>query len=483
MQIPVLNESQKKQLRLQVESEIYRRSFYEFFIAASHILYPNVEWQYPPFYKYICDLLQEAVENNINGIEKKHDFIFNLPFRAGKSILLSQIFPVWCWIKNPAMAIMQVSHSETLAIKHSHASKMLLESEWFLSLFPELTIRRDTSAKANFMNEAGGKRISFGIQSGIIGEGCNIQIIDDINNPADSQAVTQGINEIYTDTLYSRLNNPSIDFRIILQQRISATDICQYLLDTNPNKYFHVCLPVKVTNYISPVQAIDFYQDGLLWKDRFTEKVILDFQQTLGSRAFAGQLMQKPVAEEGNIFKRAWIKSITLDEWRKLTNNEANIDWNLYIDTAYTAKAKDNDASAAILACQFNNNVYVKKAWKWWLEFPELVAKLKELKVKYNVRMLYIEAKASGLSIKQQLSREGFDCADLTPKDKDKVARANAVSPKVEGGHLWFIEDTWNEMVLSELTGFPFGADDLTDVVVYSIDNLLNKSTFNYSML
>ena len=269
----------------------------------------------------------------------------------------------------------------------------------------------------------------------------------------------------------------------ILQQRISATDICQYLLDTNPNKYFHVCLPVKVTNYISPVQAIDFYQDGLLWKDRFTEKVILDFQQTLGSRAFAGQLMQKPVAEEGNIFKRAWIKSITLDEWRKLTNNEANIDWNLYIDTAYTAKAKDNDASAAILACQFNNNVYVKKAWKWWLEFPELVAKLKELKVKYNVRMLYIEAKASGLSIKQQLSREGFDCADLTPKDKDKVARANAVSPKVEGGHLWFIEDTWNEMVLSELTGFPFGADDLTDVTVYSIDNLLNKSTFNYSML
>jgi len=53
----------------------------------------------------------------------------------------------------------------------------------------------------------------------------------------------------------------------------------------------------------------------------------------------------------------------------------------------------------------------------------------------------------------------------------------------VEGGHLWFIEDTWNEMVLSELTGFPFGADDLTDVTVYSIDNLLNKSTFNYSML
>ena len=38
-------------------------------------------------------------------------------------------------------------------------------------------------------------------------------------------------------------------------------------------------------------------------------------------------------------------------------------------------------------------------------------------------------------------------------------------------------------MVMQELTSFPFGHDDLTDVVVYSIDNLLNKSGFNYSML
>lgn len=480
MQIPVLNESQKKQLRLQVESEIYRRSFYEFFIAASHILYPNVEWQYPPFYKYICDLLQEAVENNINGIEKKHDFIFNLPFRAGKSILLSQIFPVWCWIKNPAMAIMQVSHSETLAIKHSHASKMLLESEWFLSLFPELTIRRDTSAKANFMNEAGGKRISFGIQSGIIGEGCNIQIIDDINNPADSQAVTQGINEIYTDTLYSRLNNPSIDFRIILQQRISATDICQYLLDTNPNKYFHVCLPVKVTNYISPVQAIDFYQDGLLWKDRFTEKVILDFQQTLGSRAFAGQLMQKPVAEEGGILKRTWFKKITKEEWQKLTDKQS-IEWYGFVDTAYGGK-QTNDATAIIIACKFNNQMYIIKVLNVWLEFPQLISKLKELQKQFNLRIIYVESKASGLSIIQQLRNDGFNVATLTA-DKDKIARANAIAPILEGGRITIIEDMWNEMFLSQIASFPFAHDDMVDAFVYGVDKLLSKESFNYALL
>jgi len=479
--LPKLNEIQKQQLRLTIEAEIYKRSFYEFFVASSRILYPQVDWQYPEFYKYICDLLQAEVERIIRKEEKQQDYIFNLPFRAGKSILLSQIFPVWCWIKDSSLSIMQVSHSETLAIKHSHASKMLIESEWFKGLFPDIILRVDTHAKANYMNQQGGKRISFGINSGIIGEGCNVMIIDDINNPADSQAVTQGINETFSDTLYSRLNNPSIDFRIILQQRVSQNDICQFLMDTNPHKYFHVCLPVRFANHINPPECIEFYHNRLLWQERFTEKVILDFQQTLGSRAFAGQLMQKPVAEEGNIIKRAWIKTITLDDFKKLTGNQVTI--NAYVDTAYTAKAKDNDASAVILACVFNNNVYVVKAWQFWLEFPELVKQLKQIKKDYNVRMLYIESKASGLSVKQQLQRDGLDVQDLSPKDKDKVTRANAVTPAIEGGHLWFVQDNWNEMVLQQLTSFPYSHDDLTDCVVYSIDNLLNKSSFNYSLL
>jgi predicted phage terminase large subunit-like protein len=155
----------------------------------------------------------------------------------------------------------------------------------------------------------------------------------------------------------------------------------------------------------------------------------------------------------------------------------------MYIDTAYTSKSKDNDASAIIVAGKYMNSVYIKKAFKFWLEFPELIKKLKEIQKQYNIRILFIENKASGLSIKQQLSREGFNCADLSPKDKDKVTRCNAVTPSIEGGHLWFIQDNWNEMVMQELTSFPYGHDDLTDVVVYSIDNLLNKSTFNYSIL
>ena len=480
MQLPKLNEAQKAQLRKEVEAEIYKRSFYEFFVAASKILYPNVEWQYPPFYKYICDLLQEAVERLIAGEEKKHDFIFNLPFRAGKSILLSQIFPVWCWIKKPSMAIMQVSHSETLAIKHSHASKMLIESEWFLSLFPDLTLRVDTKSKANFMNGEGGKRVSFGVQSGIIGEGCNIMIVDDINNPKDSIAVTQSINEVFTDTLYSRLNNPSIDFRIILQQRVASNDICGYLMDTNPNKYFHICLPVRITNDINPPECVEFYENGLLWKDRFSEKIILDFQQTLGSRAFAGQLLQRPLLEEGGILKRTWFKKITLDEFKKLTDKQT-IEWYAFVDTAYGGK-QTNDATAIVIACKFNNQMYIIKVYNVWLEFPQLISKLKEIQKEFGLRIIYVESKASGLSIIQQLRNDGFNVSTLTA-DKDKIARANAAAPILEGGRVTIIEDNWNEMFLSQVASFPFAHDDMTDAFVYGVDKLLTNESFNYAMI
>lgn len=480
MQLPKLNEAEKKQLRIQIESEIYRRSLYEFYVAASKILYPNVDWQYPPFIKYLCDLFQSEVERIIRKEEKQHDIILNMPFRSGKSILLSQILPVWCFIKKSGSIVMQISHSELLAVKHSHASKMLIESEWFQTRFPEIKIRQDTSAKANYMLEDGSKRISFGCTSGIIGEGFNmLQIVDDINSPNDSQTVTQGINDIYANTLYSRISDFNAT-RIILQQRVASNDICGYLLETNPDKYLHVCLPVRVSPNISPIECIDLYHNGLLWEDRFNDKVIQDFQQTLGSRNFSQQMMQTAVSAEGNIFKLKWLQKISLKDFLEMTDGKYTVD--AFIDTAYTSKAKDRDASAIILSTSFNNNVYILKAWKVWKEFPELVQMLKDIQKDYAVRMLYIEAKASGLSIKQQLQREGFDCADLTPKDKDKVARANAVAPKVEGGHLWLVEDNWNSMVETDLAGFPLNGRDITDVVVYSIDTLLNKSNFNYAL-
>jgi predicted phage terminase large subunit-like protein len=471
--LPVLNEAQKKELYISIEAEIFRRSFYEFFIAATKILYPQIEWQYPPFIKWLCNIFQNEVERIQKKEEKKFDIILNMPFRSGKSILCSQILPVWCYIRDNSAVIMQISHSELLAVKHSHVSKLLIESEWFKERFKDIRIRHDTSAKANYMLETGGKRISFGITSGIIGEGFNfLQIVDDINNPNDSQAITQNINEVYANTLYSRISDFNAT-RIILQQRTATNDICGYLLDTNPDKYMHICLPVMLNNNINPPEVIELYEDGLLWKDRFSEKVILDFKQTLGSRNFSQQMMQLAIIEEGNILKRIWFKKIKLFEFQKLTEKQ-NIEWYAFIDTAYGKKQQEGDASAVVIACKFNNQMFILKVYNLFLEFPMLIKKLKEIQKEFNIKLIYVETKASGLSVIQQLRSDGFNVSTLTA-EKDKVARANAIAPILEGGRIYIIEDNWNEMFLSQVAAFPFTHDDMTDAFVYGVDKLLVK--------
>lgn len=460
---------QKELLKLKIKAELYKKSFYEFFKASSKILYPSVDWDYNWHFKYICDILQKETDRIVNKQKKDKDLIINLPFRSGKSILISQIYPVWAWIVDPSLILMQISHSEILAVKHSHFSKMLLESNWFKSLYPEFKLRIDTQAKNNYMTNKGGKRISFGINSSIIGEGCNVQILDDLNNPNDGKEVTQKINETYTDTLYSRLNNPQIDLRIILQQRVDGNDICGYLLNKNPDKYNHICIPARVYKNINPSELEAYYINGLFWPERFNDSVLSDFQTTLGSRAFSGQLMQTPAIESDSTIKPEWlIPTLYKLEHSKLVKH-------YFLDSAYGGSNADFNA---LLECYtYSNNLYITNVWRNKFEFPELIKFIKDTIISNNQTKLYIEGKASGKSIIQQLKAStSLNIVELQVKDS-KLVRLTSIAPTVEAGRVFIYDGSWNKDFIDEITNDYGINDDMRDVFVYAVETLLIKNS------
>lgn len=469
-----LSELNEKQLLKLLESELCKRSLYEFFKASSVILYPNVAWNYNWHFKYICDLLQMEVERIIAKEVKDKDYVVNLPFRSGKSILISIIFPVWCWIKDPSMSIITVSATDNLATKFSHQSKILIDSEWFQERFGSIfQLRLDTHAKGNYMNSSGGRRESFGINSGIIGSGCDIMLLDDIQSPDNVSAVgLKNTIESYTDVLYSRLNNPEISLRICLQQRVHQNDISGYLMRTNPDKYRHICIPAILTPDLSPKELAVNYIDKLFWKERFSNKVLDDFKATMRPAPFAGQLMQRPVPEEGDLIKRAWFGRMKQSQALSL-----NLEWHLILDTAYTDKLK-NDPTGMLIVAKHNNTIIIRKAFRKWLQFNELLDEIKELQKSYNVKRIYIEGKASGISIIQELKRATkYNVTTLTPKDKDKVTRVTASQPALESMRVILIEDDWNDTFLDECASFPYDVhDDLVDCLTYAVDEFLNKS-------
>jgi len=472
MTIEGLNETELLQ---RLESELGKRSLFEFFKMATKVLYPAVQWEYNWHFKYISDLLQAEVQRIVDKQPKDKDFIINLPFRSGKSILISIIFPVWCWIKDPTLNIIVVSATDALATKFSHTSKILIDSQWFQEHWGAVfQIRTDQHAKGSYMSTSGGRRESFGINSGIIGSGCDIMLLDDIQSPDNVTPVgLKNTIESYTDVLYSRLNNPNISLRICLQQRVHENDISGYLMRTNKEKYYHICIPAILSQDLHPADLAFNYIDKLFWNTRFSQKVMDDFKSTMRPAPYAGQLLQRPVPEEGDLIKRAWFQSMRQSEILGL-----NIQWNLVIDTAYTSKTS-NDPSGFIVVGKYNNKLIILKAQRKWLQFHELITEIQELQKVYKIHKIYVEEKASGISIFQELQRlTRYNILKLNPKSKDKVERVMAIQPSLESQRVILVQDdSWNETFLSECASFPFSVhDDLVDCLSYSVEEFLNKS-------
>lgn len=472
MNVEALNE---KELLLVLETELYRRSLYEFFKAAVVVLYPSVNWDFNWHFKYISELLQLEVERIINKQPKDKDFIVNLPFRSGKSILISIIFPVWVWLKQPSLNIITVSATDFLAQKFSHQSLILIQSEWFTSHFGAIVeIRKDTQAKGNFMTTAGGRRESFGINAGIIGSGCDIMLLDDIQSPDNVSPVgLKNTIESYTDVIYSRLNDPNISIRILLQQRVHENDISGYLMRTNPQKYYHICIPAILTPDLHPVGLALNYVDKLFWHTRFNQKVMDDFKATMRPAPYSGQLMQRPVPEEGLLIKRDWFV------FKKLSEVLAyNIQWNLVLDSATSSKTS-NDPSGFMLVGRYGNSIVIRKVARKWLQFNELLTEIREWKKVYGFHKVYVEEKSSGIQIVQELKRATqWNVLSLHDKGKDKIQRVMAIQPVLESKRVILVEDdTWNDMFLSECSAFPYSVhDDLVDCLSYATSEFLQQS-------
>jgi predicted phage terminase large subunit-like protein len=473
MQITELNE---KQLLVTLEAELGKRSLYEFFKMATGILYPSVKWDYNWHFQYIAGLLQAEVQRIIDGQPKDRDFIINLPFRSGKSILISIIFPVWIHIKQASLSIISVSATDALATKFTHQSKILIESEWFQQRWGNLfQIRFDQHAKGNYMNNSGGRRESFGINSGIIGSGSDIMLLDDIQSPDNVSAIgLKNTIESFTDVLYSRLNNPDVSIRICLQQRVHENDISGYLMRTNPLKYYHICIPAILSQDLHPSDLAIHYIDKLFWQSRFSQKVMEDFRTTMRPAPYAGQLLQRPVPEEGDMIRRSWFTYMKLSEVLPL-----NLQWQLVLDSAFTKKTT-NDPSGWLIVAKHGNNLIIRHAGRGWLEFNDLIEKIKELRQQFGWQKVWVEMKASGPSITQELKRlTNYSVMELHPKSKDKIERVKSAQPSLSAKRVILVQDDsgWQEMLLSECASFPFSVhDDLVDCLSYSVMQFLNQA-------
>lgn len=449
-------------------------SYYNFFLEAFKVLEPQTPFVSNWHIKFLCQVLQSETYRILANKPSKGDLIINVPFRTGKSYITTIIYPVWSWIINPHMGFLTVSYSSALSTEHARKSRQLIQSDWFQENFGHIfEMTGDQNVKSNYENDKGGKRFATSTTATATGTGGDVIILDDPLNPkeASSEIERQRANTAYSETFYSRTKNPHTAIRIIVMQRLHEEDVSGYLL--KKNGYRHICIPGELTDNVKPERLRDKYKDGLFWSERFTQKLLNTFKEELGSTGYAGQILQQPAPPSGNIFKKHWFETVP--------SAPQNATWHVKIDPAYTSK-NENDPTAILCYAWIDNFLYIRNVETVRLEFPQLITFIKTYAVNQGLTSqskIYIEPKASGKSIVQQIRGEtGLNVLEDTVPEKDKVARAHNVSAKVEAGRVKLISGGWNDRFLSEITQFPYAKhDDQVDVMVMAL-NENQKSNF-----
>ena len=474
------------------EARRAEQSLYEFVIQAWPSMEPGVPFVPSWHIKIICEHLEAITSGEIRRL------LINIPPRHSKSTIVSVAFPCWEWLRRPQEKYLCASYSGTLAMRDNVKARRLVTSPWYQERWGGLfKLSSDVNQKQRFENDKTGYRIATSVGGTATGEGGSRLILDDAISTQDAQsdAVRNSTLEWLDMAWSTRLNNPKTDAMIEVAQRCHQSDPSGHRL--KQGGWEHVCIPAE---YDGIVRKNNVFVEGydprdkvgqLICPDRFGKKELEDLKKQLGEYGTSGQLQQRPAPAGGGILKTKHFQLWPYDKELPV------FDFVLQsLDAAYTANTT-NDPSAFGAYGVFTHNgrrgAMLLDCWADHLTFPDLRSKLVEewhaVYGKSSSRKgkkpdaFLIEAKASGLSMIQDLRQANIPAIPYNPGNADKVNRAHQVAPVLELDCLWIPESgkepgkpvTWARGFLKELEVFPNGerddqVDQLTQAIIYLRD-------------
>lgn len=465
-----------KELLTAIERDACKKDFFEFVQSFWSVVIkeePCYNWHIP----FLCKELQELSKYIVAREKKPYDLIINIPPGTTKSTIVTIMFPAWLWTIDPTLRIITNSYSSDLSTEHAVKSRDIILSDKYKRLFPEVVIRRDKSGKESYENTQTGARYTTSTGGTITGKHAHVIINDDPLNPKQAASDTQRLtaNE-HTKTLSSRKIDKSKTPTITIMQRLHESDVTGYLLAKKGESIRHICLPAESTGNVQPETLRENYVDGLLDPMRLSREVLNEAVVDLGSRGYAGQYGQSPVADGGNIIKKDWFPTISRSDFYQLQSIEPIV---FFGDTAFTDKKKENDPSGFISTCKIGQSIYITGAIKVWKKFPDLIRflpKWVEANGYTNQSTIRIEPKANGKSVVDELrDKTRLNVTETPTPTGSKKERLEVASPTIECGRVYLVIDHWNEDFVDEICGFPNkDHDEYVDLIGYAIDYHLN---------
>lgn len=200
---------------------------------------------------------------------------------------------------------------------------------------------------------------------------------------------------------------------------------------------------------------------------------LLRAKGNMTGKAWSALYQQSPYEDEGGILPRG--------QWRKWKQDKPPV-CEYVLQTYDTAFEEEevNDYSARTTWGVFKRpedgkySCILLERLKKRMSFPELRENAYDSYREYEPDRVFIEKKASGHSLIQELRRKSVPVSPVKVKDS-KIARAHASSIVLEQGCVYYMDRPWVEEVIQECAEFPNGQhDDLTDTCTMAW-NLLRR--------
>lgn len=481
------------------------RDAQENFESFVKLIYPD--WELADFQRELIDTL-DKLEKDTLGV---NNVLITMPPRHAKSTFGTVLFPSYFMARNPQRYIMSCSYNAQLATDFGRQVRAVVENNSINQAFPDFSLSKESRAADVWRTEVGGAYFAVGVGGTTSGRPANLLLVDDpIKSREDAESMTQRNKtwNYYTSALATRLQpegGGAPPKQIVILTRWHPDDLAGRIMETEDwkeGRWKHVNFPaIKTTpgkkkisrrmlaeddpRYVTPEEyrslspakrnVSDGNVEEPLWPERFPIED-LKRRERLNPREFASLYQQQPYIEGGNLIKTEWWRSYPADlRPQKFTSLV------ITADTAFK-KSETADYSVMVVAgVDTNGDMYLVDIVRGKWDFPELKQRMIRLNNEWRgkgLRAIYIEDKASGQSLIQELKRESGISVIPYKVVNDKVARANAVLPIIEGGRVFLPEESpWLDAFIDEAISFPNGNhDDQVDATVMAIDVLSRTS-------
>ena len=434
--------------RWQLLKEQQRRNAKRNLLAYTEYTFPG--YHVAPHHQIIADGLERIARGEIANL------LITCPPRHGKSQLASQRFPAW-YLGQPGhekREIISASYGDKLAVNiFGRRLRNLLQTREHLEVFPDLRMSPDSKASDLWHTTQGGVFVAAGVGGAITGFGANLLLIDDPVKgfeEAMSLTVREKSWNWYVYDAYSRVMEGA---KVVIGTRWHEDDPIGRLLreqDAGGDQWEHIFLP-----------AINSKGEAL-WPERYNLDY-LNERRRLDERMFNCLYQGDPTPEEGNFFKREWIKY-----YEKLPSSVR-----YYAASDYAVTSRGGDYTVHLIAAvDEQDRIYIVDVWREQAASDVWVEATIALMRKYQPMIWAEEAgqiiSSIGPYLQKRMREENIYCLRRQfTSAVDKQVRARSIQARWAEGMVYIPRGTtWVAAFVDELLKFDQGAhDDQVDAV------------------